>query len=377
MWVGGGWGGVKRFSKLGSEASNRHILTLNSNRPNHQLNHPLTELPTHSQPTAPQFLPHADLVVVMLDGRIVHTGSYDELTAAGVDLAAFVPIAAADHPDDESSASEQQPTSPLSRRGSSSSYGQAAAATVSVDSAARRRQGSGRLSLGSRQSGDDASWGGAAPQPASAPSVAAPQLMQVPPTLNRFMMEGGSFASHKPTNFGTRSRFDRIASLVRRMPERNVEEEEEGEEGADEESGAAAKGSRKGSGKKKAGSAFANGKAEEAEDWDGEGDDDDEDDDEKGAGGKKGGAVIGGKRWRRGRIVKVEHRAKGRVKRLVYLVYLSAWGPLFLLPIAITVGESSRVVGGCLVASSAGFGGVAGASGGEDFLCPAGPPPCR
>ncbi|WIA42403.1 hypothetical protein OEZ86_008404 [Tetradesmus obliquus] len=36
-----------------------------------------------------QYLPHADLVVVMLDGRIAHTGTYEQLLSQGVDLAAF------------------------------------------------------------------------------------------------------------------------------------------------------------------------------------------------------------------------------------------------------------------------------------------------
>lgn len=41
----------------------------------------------------------------------------------------------------------------------------------------------------------------------------------------------------------------------------------------------------------------------------------------------------------KGKLVKAEERAKGQVKRSVYLAYLSAWGPLFLLPIAVTLGE--------------------------------------
>jgi len=272
--------------------------------------HPITNPHHHPNPPQQQFLPHADLVVVMLNGRIAHQGSYQELVAAGVDIAAFVPPPA--EPIDDDAASEgagelqrrrsasidqARPTSRLSHQGSRESQA--------------RRQGSGGGGAASRYSVDDQEEGRDAVGPLRRGAAASMiQLMELPRDMNRTLMQGGSFASHKPMRAG-----DRLGS--------EGDDGEGGGGGVAAAAAAAVLAARKG------------GDLEAALSEEGSEEGSEEESEEEGVKGKKGGS-------RKGRIVLAEHRAKGRVRRLVYLAYLSSWGPFFLLPIAITLGEPGR-----------------------------------
>ncbi|KAF8057290.1 Abcc2 [Scenedesmus sp. PABB004] len=112
---------------------------------------------------AAQYLPRADMVVVMDQGRIAHVGTYHELTAAGVDLAAFVPLAAAGEGGED--------------EGGDGHEGEA------------RELPPLRVGAG----------GAGRPGFANAKSFSTP-LMELP----RYMLAtGGSFASHKPTKLGS------------------------------------------------------------------------------------------------------------------------------------------------------------------------------
>lgn len=69
-------------------------------------------------------------------------------------------------------------------------------------------------------------------------------------------------------------------------------------------------------------------------------------------GGSNGGSNGGG--CQAGRLIDAEGRAKGQVKRSVYLAYLTAMGPLLLVPLAVLIGEWEA----CAAAAWGGGGGI-------------------
>jgi hypothetical protein len=241
----------------------------------------------------------------MLGGRVAHVGTLTELTAAGVDLGAYVPP-----PAEEGS---EEPASPAPRAGRPSADGGAslsrrASADVAAPPAARRA------------SKDAALPAAPAPPARSAASVLAP-FLRMPSFFGSGPRGQGlvSFASHKPFTYG-------------------------GAGGA----AAAAAGAAGGGavGDAAAAAADAGLEDESSDAWlsdEGEGDEgadaDAPADEEAGVGKSPSGK--GGRRGL-GRLIKAEHRARGQVKRSVYLAYLAAWGPLFLLPITIFVGARRR-----------------------------------
>eukprot|EP00775_Hariotina_reticulata_P001784 gene1784-2118_t len=124
-----------------------------------------------------QYAPRADVVVVMLEGRIAHIGSYQNLVAAGVDLRAFVPLVDPIH-------SHQQP--------------QISTATT-VEPASRQKQHQQAAhELGAPLLEDAASLGEAEGVGISR-SGNSVVLQELPSFLNPAMVSGGSFASHKPS----------------------------------------------------------------------------------------------------------------------------------------------------------------------------------
>ncbi|GBF89551.1 canalicular multispecific organic anion transporter [Raphidocelis subcapitata] len=280
-----------------------------------------------------QFLPRADQIVVMLDGRIAHAGSYPALLAAGVDLASLVPLPTADEGGEgvetgaggspakpkQGAASplppqKQQPAPPAQQPAAPSPPPQ----PQPQPPAAAPNQPRARLALFSKPS----------PQPRPGPPALArgegsmPRLMALPSFLTRTLAAGGSFASHKPSRKG---------DAITRAAAAATGGGANGAAAGDVELGAA-----------KLAASDAAAAAASAGDYGGakaEADAETEAEAEllppPGAGAGKKGVFAG----RLGRLVAVEHRAKGSVKRSVYLAYLSAWGPLFLLPAAITLGS--------------------------------------
>lgn len=276
----------------------------------------------------PQFLPRADVIVVMLEGRIAHVGSYQQLISQGIDLAAIVPVPHdADEDQEEQLPGQQLPGQQLPTQqlqgAQVSPAAAAASSTIGSLQQQQLQQGRGQLET-VEEDGETVVSSAAArqlpPFERSQPSV--PHIIELPQSLTRSLLVGGSFASHKPSKLG-----DHLAG---------------GGAGAGAGCGgaagavAAADGDAErvvvdvGGDGGKAGAAGGVMKAVVEE----EGLVKEEQGEKQGGGGGEAGGLL-----RRGRLILAEHRAKGQVKRSVYLAYLGAWGPFFLLPILIGIGE--------------------------------------
>jgi hypothetical protein len=229
----------------------------------------------------------------MLDGRIEHCGTFQELTAAGVDLAAYVPLPAQSDEADSPAPGPGRGEPALAPRprpeSAPASPAPPAPPAAPAAAAAAGKGGGGRAGAGG-------SPAAAAAEPSMVPFMRLPSLFGGPRGQGLL-----SFASHKPFKFepGQGPAPDALPGGAK-APLPDVE-------GADDD---AARG-------------------EEA----------------AGAGGlaRKGSGAEAVRR-RLGRLVMAEHRARGQVKRSIYLAYLAAWGPLFLLPITIAIGTRRRTL---------------------------------
>eukprot|EP00198_Chlamydomonas_reinhardtii_P014120 XP_001703457.1 ABC transporter, multidrug resistance associated protein [Chlamydomonas reinhardtii] len=229
-----------------------------------------------------QYLPAADLVVVMDAGRIQHVGTYDELVARGVDFHQFVAAEDSEQPEEEAD-----------EDGGKEKKTAAAAAAEAVPSPAK-------------------------PEPAALPAPAAPSAAAdtpSPPPL--------------PTPPPIYVRSDTIASLVTAVAAKAAEPGTPNSGGANTPTKPARFGGgslrRLGSSMRRSAANGSSGRLvdverEAAEDY---------------AAARTKLVDTMAKKEKDGKIVKVEERAKGRVERSVYSAYLSAWSPYYILPIAV------------------------------------------
>jgi hypothetical protein len=259
----------------------------------------------------PQFLPHADVIFVMEGGRVAHEGTYEDLIAAGVDLASYVPLPEA--------------------------------------------------SAGAEDGGVAAGAKGEAAPPAleqAQPSITS--AVELPAGVRRALTPGGSFASHAPSRLGDAPRPGAAAASRFAAVDEAAAEAVAAADAAGGDVEAPERAQELDAGAQLAAD-IARVKSGCTDVDDGAGDDDDDEDGgggakggagAKGAGGKDAGAEPGAaaggaagalaRLARRGRLVKAENRARGRVKRSVYLAYVTAWGPFFIMPIVILLGAGAR-----------------------------------
>lgn len=381
-----------------------------------------------------QYLPHADLVVVMLEGRIAHTGTYSQLLAQGVDLAAFVPAMVQEEDSEQEQTEQQQQQQELLQLSPTAMSPTAAAATTTADSdgndnAASPSAGTGHATANSS--------GGSSSRPLQ-PLKSFSDVISIELPASVLARSGGSFASHKPHKVGQdieataaaavmaveeaaadgssvqrpigagpapaaalaavsdeeveagKPRLGFLDSLKDSFHSKTqletINDLKEGEQeqqtaavaaSAPGETAAAAQKLRTPSGAAAAaGNGLANGFDHHAST-----DDDEEHGEDCSLMARQQSQPLTPSRKKqrqdqellldvsvhsdqqqglqqqqskgsedgssKGRLVKAEERARGQVRRSVYMAYLSAWGPLLLLPIAVAFGKCR--LSGCLV----------------------------
>ncbi|KAG2450119.1 hypothetical protein HYH02_000222 [Chlamydomonas schloesseri] len=235
-----------------------------------------------------QYLPAADLVVVMDAGRIQHVGTYDELVARGVDFHQFVAEEESEQPEEQDDEEQEK-----------KKEGGAAAATAP-----------------------------AKPEPAALPAPAAPAAAAGTDGAASASAASATLTPPPPPIY---VRSDTIASLVTAVAAKAAEPGTPTSGGGP---GTPTKPARFGGGSmRRLGSSLrrggaANGSSGRLVDLEREGA-------AEYAAERAKLVDTMAKKEKDGKIVKVEERAKGRVERSVYSAYLSAWSPYYILPIAV------------------------------------------
>lgn len=159
-----------------------------------------------------QYLPRADLVLVLLEGRIAHMGTYQQLTASGVDLSAFVP----QHTTEDEQGQQQQ--SKVSQPAQQAGF----AGGGSLGTAGDGQQQQQHTDVRSLLAADSQQLGSRPPDTAAqlaaqqlqqqqglsgavleSSGSSAVQLVQLPSFYTKSLLAtGGSFASHVPVKVG-------------------------------------------------------------------------------------------------------------------------------------------------------------------------------
>jgi hypothetical protein len=293
-----------------------------------------------------QYAPRADVVVVVLAGRIAHIGSFHDLVTAGVDLTAFIPLPNSIDSQQQPQKPTGTPTEPAGRPKQDQLGGHELVAPLLEEAAAS----------------DEAEDGGIG---SSSNSIV---LQELPSFLKPAMVSGGSFASHKPSKVsaGRDEKSARAADSNASSTQHTLAPDWRSS-ALSAAQGPASQNSRAAEGAAADGLQLHEAPQKQAvlQQQQDKADDEDErhvllhpeqqqqqqqqpsphgDRYQDGEGGSHDdAAAVKGPQddsmRLKGQLVLQEQRAKGQVKRSVYLAYLGSWGPLLLLPIAVMLGE--------------------------------------
>jgi hypothetical protein len=336
-----------------------------------------------------QYLPRADVVLVMLGGRITHSGTFQQLVQQGVDLSAFVPAAAHDGADgDSAGGSSTQKQYNFNPAGTAAAAATAAAAGSTSASNLRGLLSAGSQQLGSRA---DVALPVSLPQqqqqqpPSGVRQGSSMELVQLPPDCSKsLLLSGGSFGSHKP--FKGLLPADGGSSRMQEGPagadEAGAPQQSWLQEAGTAAAAATASEETAGGGSlapldgefvslqldsmsmqppaaaaaAAAAAAVSTTPADSAAQDSSEaaplipggaadssharpaGSDGSQREHDSSNGGKANGSG-GSKKGSPGQLVAAEARAKGQVRRSIYMAYLTAMGPFLIVPLAVLIGE--------------------------------------